>query len=43
MHDLLTDARYRWERNRNFVMLDPSGIPAHIFAVEEPGTTGAAQ
>ncbi len=34
MHDLLTDARYRWERNRNFVMLDPSGIPAHVFAVE---------
>jgi starch synthase (maltosyl-transferring) len=34
MHDLLTDARYRWDRTRNFVMLDPSGIPAHVFNVE---------
>ena len=35
MHDLLTDARYEWEAGANFVMLDPSGVPAHLFAVEE--------
>ena len=34
MHDLLTDARYLWEPARNFVELDPTGLPAHVFAVE---------
>jgi starch synthase (maltosyl-transferring) len=34
MHDLLTDARYRWESTRNFVMLDPSVLPVHVFGVE---------
>ncbi len=34
MHDLLTDARYEWEPKRNFVMLDPTGLPAHVFSVE---------
>ncbi len=44
MHDLLTDARYRWERSRNFVMLDPSGSPAHVFSVEPAaGADGAAR
>ncbi len=43
MHDLLTDARYRWERNRNFVMLDPSGIPAHVLAVEPAAATGGSR
>jgi len=41
MHDLLTGARYRWEPGRNFVMLDPSGLPAHVFAVE--GEVAAVQ
>ena len=36
MHDLLTDAHYRWEGSRNFVMLDPAGLPAHLFTLEQP-------
>ena len=35
MHDLLTDRRYVWEGSRNFVQLDPVGIPAHVFWVRE--------
>lgn len=30
-HDLLQDVRYTWVRQRNFVRLDPSVSPAHIF------------
>jgi starch synthase (maltosyl-transferring) len=33
VHDLLTGARYLWHGSRNFVQLDPSSIPAHIFRV----------
>jgi starch synthase (maltosyl-transferring) len=33
VHDLLTDRRYVWEGSRNFVQLDPEGVPAHVFAV----------
>jgi starch synthase (maltosyl-transferring) len=33
MHDLLTDARYLWHGNRNYVQLDPASTPAHIFRV----------
>lgn len=33
MHDLLTDARYLWHGNRNYVELDPAGSPAHIFRI----------
>jgi starch synthase (maltosyl-transferring) len=33
VHDLLTDARYRWEGSHNFVQLDPSEVSAHVFAV----------
>ncbi len=33
MHDLLTDARYLWHANRNYVELDPGTCPAHIFRV----------
>ncbi|MGD2059513.1 MAG: alpha-1,4-glucan--maltose-1-phosphate maltosyltransferase [Acidimicrobiia bacterium] len=33
VHDLLTDRRYQWDGSRNFVQLDPDGIPAHVFAV----------
>jgi starch synthase (maltosyl-transferring) len=32
-HDLLTDARYLWQGERNYVELDPAGVPAHIFAL----------
>jgi len=34
VHDLLTDRRYQWDGARNFVQLDPAGIPAHVFAVQ---------
>jgi starch synthase (maltosyl-transferring) len=35
LHDLLTDRRYLWEGSRNFVSLDPAGIPAHVFSVRK--------
>ena len=36
MHDLLTDAHYSWEGSRNFVRLDPSSVPCHIFSLQQP-------
>jgi starch synthase (maltosyl-transferring) len=33
VHDLLSDARYLWSGSRNFVDLDPAGMPAHIFVL----------
>jgi starch synthase (maltosyl-transferring) len=33
VHDLLTDARYAWHGPRNFVLLDPARLPAHLFRV----------
>jgi starch synthase (maltosyl-transferring) len=33
VHDLLTDARYRWQGNRATVGLDPGSVPAHVFLV----------
>ncbi len=30
-HDLLTDARYRWQGAANFVMLDPHNQPGHVL------------
>jgi starch synthase (maltosyl-transferring) len=33
VHDLLADARYRWEGDRAYVELDPGILPASIFAV----------
>jgi starch synthase (maltosyl-transferring) len=33
VHDLLNDARYLWHGETNFVQLDPSVCPAHIFHV----------
>ena len=33
VHDLLTDRRYLWHGQHNFVRLEPEGIPAHLFAV----------
>ncbi len=32
-HDLLTDARYLWQGNRNYVELNPMTVPAHIFVI----------
>ena len=37
VHDLLTDARYEWRGSRNFVQLNPSILPAHIFSVRSKG------
>jgi starch synthase (maltosyl-transferring) len=37
VHDLLTDARYAWRGSRNFVQLDPSILPAHLFRVHPIG------
>jgi starch synthase (maltosyl-transferring) len=34
VHDLLNDATYEWKGNRNFVILDPAKVPAHIFRIE---------
>ncbi len=33
VHDLLTGARFFWQGPRNFVELDPSRAPAHVFRV----------
>jgi starch synthase (maltosyl-transferring) len=33
VHDLLSDSRYLWHGRRNFIELDPSVVPAHIFRV----------
>lgn len=33
VHDLLTEARYRWQGSRNYVQLDPHVLPAHIFRI----------
>lgn len=34
LHDLLDGSRFVWQGRRNFVRLDPAGIPAHLLAVE---------
>lgn len=41
MHDLLSDARYRWRGRRNYVELDPATQPAHVFRVRRPMPGGA--
>jgi starch synthase (maltosyl-transferring) len=33
VHDALTDARFLWSGARNFVQLDPTRVPAHVFRV----------
>jgi len=33
LHDLITDARFLWSGERNFVELDPQFLPAHILRV----------
>jgi starch synthase (maltosyl-transferring) len=30
-HDLLSDQRYQWRGARNYVMLDPERLPAHVL------------
>jgi starch synthase (maltosyl-transferring) len=41
LHDLLTDARYRWQGEWGIVKLDPATVPAHIFAVRRHRRTEA--
>jgi len=36
VHDVLNDETYLWQSGRNFVRLDPSGIPAHLLVLERP-------
>jgi starch synthase (maltosyl-transferring) len=33
VHDLLSNLRFQWRGPRNFVMLDPRRVPAHIFKI----------
>jgi starch synthase (maltosyl-transferring) len=33
VHDLLSEQRYQWRGPRNFVMLDPARLPAHVFVL----------
>jgi hypothetical protein len=33
MHDPLSDARYLWHGPHNYVQLDPTTMPAHIFRI----------
>jgi starch synthase (maltosyl-transferring) len=37
VHDLLTDVRYVWHGSRNYVQLNPTVLPAHIFRVRAIG------
>jgi starch synthase (maltosyl-transferring) len=39
LHDLLTDARYRWQGERGIVKLDPGSAPAHVFVVRRNSRT----
>ncbi len=39
MHDLLTDSRYLWNGERNFVELRPDDLNAHIFALRRRAHT----
>lgn len=34
VHDLLTDVKYTWKQQPNYVELDPNKIPAHLFHIE---------
>ncbi len=33
VHDMLSNLRYVWHGPRNFVMLDPRRVPAHVFKI----------
>ena len=35
MHDLLSDARFAWAGSRNYIKLDPAGVPCHLFSLEQ--------
>jgi starch synthase (maltosyl-transferring) len=33
MHDMLADSRFLWVGSRNYVELNPAGLPAHVFRI----------
>jgi starch synthase (maltosyl-transferring) len=35
LHDALTNESYLWQAGRNFVRLDPAGVPAHLLVLEQ--------
>ena len=35
VHDLLTDDKFIWHGEKNFIQLDPQIVPAHIFSVRK--------
>ncbi|HSI71159.1 MAG TPA: alpha-1,4-glucan--maltose-1-phosphate maltosyltransferase [Gillisia sp.] len=35
VHDLLTDSKYFWENEWNYVALHPNTLPAHIFRIQK--------
>lgn len=41
-HDLLREHRYTWNGPRNYVLLDPLDLPAHIFHIQLPGRENGA-
>ena len=40
VHDLISDARYQWQGETNFVQLEPGVCPAHIFRVRRRDELG---
>lgn len=40
VHDLLTDNKYIWKGNRNYVELNPKNFPAHIFIIKKENLSG---
>ena len=42
VHDLLTDARYRWQGPHNYVELRPTEMPAHVLRVQGTRRRAAA-
>jgi starch synthase (maltosyl-transferring) len=34
-HDLITGAKYTWQGEQNYVMLDPHILPFHLFRIED--------
>ncbi len=34
VRDMLGEEAYLWQAGRNFVKLDPAGVPAHLLSVE---------
>jgi starch synthase (maltosyl-transferring) len=39
MHDLLSEQRFFWQGARNFVILDPNKVPAHVMRLVPRGRT----